>query len=108
MPAQVTAFLTANFTTVDKFKADFIQKASTLFGSGWAYLTINADKTVSINQYSNAANPIKDGGHPILAIDTWEHSWYIDYENRKAEYFANFWKAVNWNFVARRIAEAPA
>jgi Fe-Mn family superoxide dismutase len=108
IPDSVTAFLNANFQSVDKFKADFVQKASTVFGSGWAFLTINADKTVSINQYSNAANPIKDGGYPILAVDTWEHAWYIDYENRKAEYFANFWKAVNWTFVATRIANAPA
>jgi Fe-Mn family superoxide dismutase len=108
IPDAVTAFLNANFQGVDKFKAEFVQKASTVFGSGWAFLTINADKSVSINQYSNAANPIKDGGYPILAVDTWEHAWYIDYENRKAEYFANFWKAVNWNFVASRIAAAPA
>jgi Fe-Mn family superoxide dismutase len=86
----VTAFLNANFQSVANLKATFVQKASTVFGSGWAYLTINADRTVSIDQYSNAANPIKDDGYPILAIDTWEHSWYIDYANRKAGYFANF------------------
>jgi Fe-Mn family superoxide dismutase len=108
IPDSVTAFLNAHFQSVDNFKAQFVQKASTVFGSGWAFLSINADKTVSINQYSNAANPIKDGGYPVLAVDTWEHAWYIDYENRKAEYFANFWKAVNWNFVAARIAGAPA
>jgi Fe-Mn family superoxide dismutase len=108
IPDSVTAFLNAHFQSVDKFKTEFVQKASTVFGSGWAYLTINADNTVSINQYSNAANPLKDGGYPLLAVDTWEHAWYIDYENRKAEYFANFWKAVNWNFVASRIAGAPA
>jgi Fe-Mn family superoxide dismutase len=108
IPDTVIAFLNANFQSVDNFKSQFVQKASTVFGSGWAFLTINADKSVSINQYSNAANPIKDGGYPILAVDTWEHAWYIDYENRKAEYFANFWKAVNWNFVAARIAGAPA
>jgi Fe-Mn family superoxide dismutase len=108
IPDSVTAFLNANFQSVDNFKTQFVQKASTVFGSGWAFLTINADKSVTINQYSNAANPIKDGGYPILAVDTWEHAWYIDYENRKAEYFANFWKAVNWKFVETRIAGAPA
>jgi Fe-Mn family superoxide dismutase len=107
IPDAVTTFLVKYFTSVDNFKIQLIQKASTVFGSGWAYLTINADKSVSINQYSNAANPIKDGGYPILAIDTWEHAWYIDYENRKGEYFANLWKAINWNFVASRIAGAP-
>jgi Fe-Mn family superoxide dismutase len=70
-------------------------------------LAVNSDQSVTINQYSNALNPIKEGGYPILAVDTWEHSWYVDYENRKAEYFQKFWDAVNWTFVAGRIAEAP-
>ena len=83
-----------------------VAKASTVFGSGWCYLAVNADKTVSINQYSNAANPVKDGGFPLLCVDTWEHAWYIDYENRKVEYFNKFWDAVNWNFLDQRIKEA--
>jgi Fe-Mn family superoxide dismutase len=108
IPAPVVAFLDRHFQNVDTFKSVFTQVASTVFGSGWAFLTINADKSVSVNQYSNAGNPIKDGGYPVLAIDAWEHAWYVDYENRKGEYFSRFWDAVNWNFVASRIAAAPA
>jgi Fe-Mn family superoxide dismutase len=107
VPATVSAFLDKHFGTVDKFKADFVQKASTVFGSGWCYLAVNADKSVTINQYSNAANPIKDGGYPLLTVDTWEHAWYIDYENRKAEYFGKFWDSVNWAFVEKRLQSAP-
>jgi Fe-Mn family superoxide dismutase len=107
IPVAVSAFLDKHFGTVDKFKADFVQKASTVFGSGWCYLTVNADKSVTINQYSNAANPIKDGGYPFLTVDTWEHAWYIDYENRKAEYFGKFWDSVNWAFVEQRLQGAP-
>ncbi|OHS97907.1 iron-containing superoxide dismutase [Tritrichomonas foetus] len=103
IPSHVVEFLQKNFESVEKFKEQFIQKASTVFGSGWCFLAQNADNTISINQYSNAGNPIKDGGRPILCVDTWEHSWYIDYENRKAEYFSKYWDAVNWEFVAKNI-----
>jgi Fe-Mn family superoxide dismutase len=103
MPEMVEKFLAEHFGSVEEFKRQFIQKASTVFGSGWCYLTINSDGTVSINQYSNANNPIKDGGTPLLCVDTWEHSWYVDYENRKAEYFSKFWDSVNWNFVEHML-----
>ncbi|KAK8839341.1 Superoxide dismutase [Mn], mitochondrial [Tritrichomonas musculus] len=106
IPPSVANFLTKNFGGVDKFKEQFVQKASTIFGSGWCYLAKNQDGTVSINQYSNAANPVKDQGIPLLCIDTWEHSWYIDYENRKAEYFNKFWDVVNWKFVEQNLSDA--
>ena len=106
IPPGVVAFLNKHFTSVDEFKKQFVAKASTVFGSGWCYLAQNADKSISINQYSNAANPVKDGGFPILCVDTWEHAWYIDYENRKAEYFNKFWDCVNWEFVQKRLQEA--
>ncbi len=101
----VKAFLEKNFQSVDAFKQQFVQKASTVFGSGWCYLAKNKDNKVSINQYSNAGNPIKEDGFPILCVDTWEHAWYIDYENRKAEYFNKFWDVVDWEFVEKRIKE---
>lgn len=106
VPAPVAEFLNKNFGGVDKFKEQFVQKASTLFGSGWCYLAKNKDGSVSINQYSNAANPVKDDGVPLLAVDTWEHSWYIDYENRKAEYFNKYWGVVNWQFVEQNLKNA--
>lgn len=106
IPTAVVGFLNKNFNSVDEFKKQFVQKASTIFGSGWCYLAKNADNTVSINQYSNAANPIKDNGIPILCVDTWEHAWYIDYENRKMEYFNKYWDAVDWEFVENRLKVA--
>ena len=105
-PANVSEFLTKHFVSIDKFKEEFVQKASTFFGSGWCYLTKNEDGSVSINQYSNAENPIKDHGIPLLCVDTWEHAWYIDYENRKIEYFQNFWNFVNWQFVEHNLKNA--
>lgn len=106
IPDPVTKFLNKNFQSVDSFKEQFVAKASSIFGSGWCYLAMNADGTVSINQYSNAENPVKYGGFPILCIDTWEHAWYIDYENVKANYFKNFWNNVDWNFVQERLEKA--
>jgi Fe-Mn family superoxide dismutase len=107
IPAPVASFLTKHFKTVDAFKTQFTEKAAAIFGSGWAFLAVNQDLSVTIGQYTNALNPVKEGGYPILVVDAWEHAWYVDYENRKAEYFANFWNAVNWTFVASRIANAP-
>jgi Fe-Mn family superoxide dismutase len=103
MSEYVADFLIKNFGSVEAFKKEFVQKASTIFGSGWCYLSINENGTISINQYSNAGNPIKEGGHPLLCVDTWEHSWYIDYENKKVDYFERFWTAVNWEFVEKRL-----
>lgn len=100
---KVLDFFSKAFGSLDKFKDTFVNKASTIFGSGWCYLVLKPDQTVEIIQYSNANNPIKDGYFPILCIDTLEHAWYIDYENRKAEYFMRFWNYVNWDFVESRL-----
>lgn len=106
IPTSVIEIFNKNFGSVDNFKQQFVQKASTIFGSGWCYLAKNKDSSVTINQYSNALNPIKDDGIPLLCVDTWEHAWYIDYENRKMEYFNKFWDAVNWKFVENNFREA--
>ena len=106
IPEKVKAVLTKEFGSVEKFKEAFQTKASTLFGSGWCYLYKSKEGKLEIGQYSNAANPVKDGGLPILTVDTWEHAWYIDYENRKVEYFNKYWDVVNWNYVAENLTKA--
>ena len=106
IPAKVAAVLEQNFESFEKFKELFTQKAMTVFGSGWCYLYKSKEGKLEIGQFSNAANPVKDFGIPILTVDTWEHAWYIDYENRKAEYFNKYWDRVNWNFVEERMKEA--
>lgn len=103
--AAVTAFLDKNFGGLEKFKEAFNAKASTVFGSGWCFLYAKGGKA-EIGQFSNALNPLKEGGYPILCVDTWEHAWYIDYENRKMEYFKNFWTYVNWDFVEMNLKAA--
>ena len=106
LPENVEKVFESIFGSFANFKDEFVSKAMTNFGSGWVYLYKKADGEIEIGQYSNAGSPIKTFGFPLLCIDTWEHAWYIDYENRKAEYFNKFWDHVNWNFVEKRMIEA--
>lgn len=95
--------ITKSFGSFDKFKEEFTNKAVTLFGSGWAWLVKNADGSVSIEQTSNAGNPLKDGKTPLLTCDVWEHAYYIDYRNARPKYLDAFWKLVNWSFAEKNF-----
>lgn len=93
--------ITSQYGSMDEFKKYFKGNASTFFGSGWTYLYKEGEK-LKIGSYQNANSVItdvSDGVIPLLTIDTWEHAWYIDYENVKNDYFDNFWFYVNWSFV---------
>lgn len=92
------------FGSFDKFKEQFTQAAVTQFGSGWAWLVRKADGSLAIVQTSNAANPMTNGDKPLLTCDVWEHAYYIDYRNARAKFVENFWKLVNWDFVAKNMA----
>ena len=84
---------------VEQFKKDFIQAGTTQFGSGWCWLSINNGKLV-VTKTANAANPLIENMKPILGCDVWEHSYYIDYKNRRPEYLNNFVeKLINWEYV---------
>ncbi len=90
------------FGSFDAFKEAFGKAAATLFGSGWAWLVKDADGKLKIVQTSNAANPMTDGLTPILTCDVWEHAYYLDYQNKRPDYIAGFWKVVDWNIVGSR------
>ena len=90
----------------DDFKKEFSNAAVTRFGSGWAWLVVNAG-SVSVMSTPNQDNPIMDGkGTPILGLDVWEHAYYLKYQNRRPEYIENWWNVVNWNAVAEKYAAA--
>lgn len=91
------------FVSFDKFKELFNQKAITLFGSGWAWLVIDSKGELDIVQTSNAGNPIRDGLKPLLTCDVWEHAYYLDYQNKRADYVNEFWKIVDWKVVESRL-----
>ena len=99
MPPKLEKRISSDFGSVDNFKKDFKQAGITQFGSGWCWLSINNGKLV-VTKTANAANPLIDGMKPILGCDVWEHSYYIDYRNRRPEYLDKFVDSlVNWEFV---------
>ncbi|MCK5839338.1 MAG: superoxide dismutase [Fe], partial [Bacteroidales bacterium] len=81
-----------SFGSFDKFKDEFSLAAATLFGSGWAWLIKNADGKLAIVKESNAGNPLRNGLTPLLTCDVWEHAYYIDYRNARAEYLEKWWE----------------
>lgn len=92
------------FGSFDEFKKQFTQSATTLFGSGWTWLAKNSSGELEIMNTGNAGLPMKDGKKALLTCDVWEHAYYIDYRNVRATYVENFWKLVNWDFVAGNFA----
>ena len=85
------------------FKKDFAKAAVTLFGSGWAWLTIDSGK-LRVEITANEDTPLTAGRPVLLGIDVWEHSYYLQYRNRRADYVAAWWNIVNWDFVADRFS----
>lgn len=93
----------AKFGSIDAFKETFSKAAATLFGSGWAWLVVDANGELEIVQTSNATNPMCDGKKPIMTCDVWEHAYYIDKKNARPKYIADFWKILDWKVVSERF-----
>ena len=102
-PVALLKQLEASFGSLDEFKQKFTQAAATLFGSGWAWLVRHPDGRLMIVQESNAGNPLRNGLTPLLTCDVWEHAYYLDKQNRRLDYVADFWKIVDWKAVASRL-----
>ena len=103
IPSELVGRLNSDFGSVEQFKEAFIQAGTTQFGSGWAWLAIDNGKLV-VTKSPNASNPLVDGMKPILGCDVWEHSYYIDYRNRRPDYLKAFLDSlVNWEFVASQL-----
>lgn len=103
MPATVEEALTKAFGSVEKFKEEFTAKAVGHFGSGWAWLVQDENQNLKVISTSNAQNPLTDNLKPILVCDVWEHAYYIDVRNARPKFLENFWKLVNWDFVAQNL-----
>ena len=103
IPTELEGRLNSDFGSVEQFKEAFIQAGTTQFGSGWAWLAIDNGKLV-VTKSPNASNPLVDGMKPILGCDVWEHSYYIDYRNKRPDYLKAFLDSlVNWEFVASQL-----
>ena len=86
----------------DVFKESFTKAALTRFGSGWAWLSVTADKKLVVESTGNQDSPLMAGHTPILGLDVWEHAYYLRYQNRRPEYIGAFFNVVNWPDVLRR------
>jgi len=93
----------ASFTSFDNFKTEFGKASMGRFGSGWAWL-VKKDSGLAVVSTANQDCPLSDGQTPILALDVWEHAYYLNYQNRRADYVSAFWSVVNWDAVAEKFA----
>ena len=99
------AAIEKKFGTVDAFRTEFTGAAMTVFGSGWAWLTVDRTGTLAIEKTPNQDSPYSAGRVPLLGIDVWEHAYYLKYQNKRADYVAAFFQVIDWDFVAARLAK---
>ncbi|MDC0437541.1 superoxide dismutase [Pelagibacteraceae bacterium] len=103
MPTKLKEKIVSDFGSVEEFKKQFIQAGVTQFGSGWSWLSIDNGKLV-VSKTPNAENTLIHNMKPILGCDLWEHSYYVDYKNRRPEYLENFFEQlINWEFVESNL-----
>ena len=103
IPKKLENRIKSDLGSVEEFKKQFIQAGITQFGSGWCWLSLNNGKLV-VSKTPNAENPLIHNMKPILGCDVWEHSYYVDYRNRRPEYLENFFeKLINWEFVESQL-----
>ena len=99
---KLEAAINAAFGSLDNFKEEFEKAAVSVFGSGWAWLVADDTGKLSIEKESNAGNPMTRGLTPLLTFDVWEHAYYIDFQNRRADQMKALWAIVNWDLVSER------
>lgn len=92
-----------DFGSFEAFKAEFVKQGVSLFGSGWVWLSADSEGKLHITQETNAGNPVRRGWKPLLTFDVWEHAYYLDYQNRRADHLNALWQIVDWNVVAGRM-----
>ncbi|MGI4751004.1 MAG: superoxide dismutase [Janthinobacterium lividum] len=102
--------INSSFGSFADFKTKFAEAGATRFGSGWAWLSVGADKKLVVSSTPNQDNPLMDiaevKGTPVLGMDVWEHAYYLKYQNRRPDYIAAFWNVVNWNHVTELYKKA--
>lgn len=102
IPSPLLDAINRDFGSFEAFKAEFEQKGTTLFGSGWVWLSADKDGKLVITQEPNANNPVTKGLKPLLTMDVWEHAYYLDYQNRRAAHLQALWQIINWDEINRR------
>jgi Fe-Mn family superoxide dismutase len=92
-----------DFGSFEAFKEIFLETAAGLFGSGWVWLSIDDSGSLVLESFSNAGNPLLSGNIPLMTCDVWEHAYYIDYRNARADYLEKWWGLINWDFVSQNL-----
>lgn len=100
---QIADALKESFGDFEAFKTQFSEIGTKHFGSGWAWLLKNKSGKLEIKGMHDADTPVKDDDTPLLALDVWEHAYYIDYRNKRPDYISAFWQLVNWQFVEQQL-----
>ena len=104
MPSELSSAINENFSSIDKFKEDFCAAGAGQFGAGWCWLVKDTDGSLKITKTENGVNPLCFGQVALLGCDVWEHSYYIDFRNKRPAYLTNFLdQLVNWENVASRM-----
>ena len=106
--AELLADIEATFGSFDAFKEAFTTAATTRFGSGWAFLVVTQEGKLEVVSTANQDTPISDGKQPILALDVWEHAYYLNYRNVRPNYIKAFFEIINWNKVDELYKAAKA
>jgi len=102
----LTQWIERDFGSLKQFKETFLQTAVNLFGAGWVWLSLNKENRLIIEERSNADNPLLYGHIPLLTCDVWEHAYYIDYRNARADYLEKWWSLINWDFVSQNLGNS--
>ncbi len=92
----------AQFGSFEAFKKEFTDASISLFGAGWAWLAADKEGKLVIEKYANGSNPVVKGLKPILGFDVWEHAYYLDYQNRRADHVGKLWDIIDWDTVGKR------
>lgn len=98
---ELAAAINDTFGSLDNFKSEFAKAAASRFGSGWAWLSVDASGKLKVHSTANQDSPYMEGLTPILGLDVWEHAYYLNYQNRRPDYISAFWNVVNWEQVAK-------
>jgi Fe-Mn family superoxide dismutase len=104
----VLAAIDRDLGGMEKFQNDFNAAGLRQFGSGWVFVTVAKDGKLAIETRPNQDNPIMDGRRALMGNDVWEHAYYLNYQNRRADYLKAWWNTVNWSKIAERYAAAKA
>ena len=100
---RIAELIEAQFGSFEAFQKEFAAKGAGLFGSGWVWLSADAEGKLVISQEVNAGNPITRGLKPLLTFDVWEHAYYIDYRTARPTYISGLWQIINWDEVNARL-----